>query len=108
MKNVQKSQVLGVDPLFTKEEEEPPQLQYPSLSSATAAVEDSDSDTRPISPQLEENTDLSTLDQLKQLEVLFKNQYSDDEDNEGNEEDEEDEAKTREALSLLLKEFGDM
>lgn len=108
MKNVQKSQVLGVEPLFTREEEEPPQLRYPSLPSAAAAAEDSESNTRPTSPLLEENTGLSSLDQLKQLEVLFKNQYSDNEDNEGNEEDEEDEAKTREALSLLLQEFGDM
>ncbi|CAO3610808.1 unnamed protein product [Mucor hiemalis] len=111
MSSVQKNQVVGVEPLFAKEVQEPLELQYPSLPSAVLADEsDSNTDTQLSSPkQTEVNTTTNNLDQLKQLEVLFKNQFSDDDDeNGGSEEDEEDEAKTREALSLLLQEFGDM
>jgi hypothetical protein len=123
MRDISKNKVIGIQPLFTRKEDEPLELEHPPLHNATEETI-ADEDAVPITKAtaaeegsdpldlLGENIELEDLDELEKLEAMFKSKYSDDEDDEEDrgaidDDEDEDEAKTREALSLLLQEFGD-
>jgi hypothetical protein len=119
MRDITKNEVIGIQPLFTRKEDEPLELEHPPLPNIThdKAIENNNTiipteETADPLSLLGGHIELENLDELEKLEAMFKSKYSDDDDDDDDEEqdrgvEDEDEAKTREALSLLLQEFGE-
>lgn len=133
MKSVKKNQVLGTEPLFTREEIEPappsppvipapclPPIQFPTPPS-NPIIYQSLTASHPNIPQpssspnqlnILDDFDLDTDDfTMNEPDILdafkeLEGLYSDDDNDDDDDDEEEDDEKARIALNLMLQEFG--